>query len=149
MDLYNNPQEYKKNIKNLNEQYLLVVNDLTKKYPQAKAFTEDIKINDIFTNTTSILNRIQSDFFILQDKLKQDIHKISISIKDINKDIENLEKENNKIKKELSSLISIRRGSKQMANDTQYTYQIRFIENSFLLIGIFSIAYKVLSNTFK
>ena len=144
MEIHYKPDEYIKKIKSLSEQYLLILNEITKNYPKAKAFTEDIKTNENFNDTTSILNRIQGDFFVLQDKLNQDTRKISISIKETNKTIEDLNKENKRIKKELSSLISIKNGSKQMANDTRYTYQRQFVENSLLLIGIISVAYKLL-----
>lgn len=149
MDVYSNPIEYKKQINDLSDRYLIILNELTKSYPQAKAFTEDKKINESFNNDTSNFNKIQSDFFILQDKLKQDIQQISISIEDNNKIINILDKENTKIKKELSSLKDIKLGSKQMFKDTRYTYQMRFIENSILFIGILSMAYNLTKRFIK
>lgn len=149
MDVYSNPIEYKKQINDLSDRYLIILNELTKSYPQAKAFTEDKKINETFNNDTSNFNKIQSDFFILQDKLKQDIQQISISIEDNNKIINILDKENTKIKKELSSLKDIKLGSKQMFKDTRYTYQMRFIENSILFVGILSMAYNLTKRFIK
>jgi hypothetical protein len=143
MDVFNDPQDYEKQIKNLDENYMLVLNELSKSYPPAKAFPNDKKLSNTFDKDTANLNTIQSKFFILNDKLKQDIQKISISIEKQNKIIKMLDKENDEIKKKADMLQDSKRGSKQMANDTQYLYQVRFVENSVLLVGIFTIAYKL------
>lgn len=147
--VFNKPSDYEKQIKNLDENYLLALNELSKSYPPAKAFPNDARLSNTFDKDTANLNKVQSNFFILNDKLKQDINDKSILMEKINKSIENLDKENNEIKKKVNMLEDTKRGSKQMANDTQYLYQVRFVENSILVIGVVGIAYKLFKSIRK
>lgn len=138
-----NINDVEKKIKNLDENFIVALNELSKSYPPAKAFPNDKKLSNTFEKDTLNLNKIQSDFFILNDALKQDIQDKSIIIEKLNKTIKQLDKENDEINKKVNMLLDTKRGSKQMAFDTRYLYQVHFVENSLLFIGLLLIAYKL------
>lgn len=138
-----NINDVEKKIKNLDENFIVALNELSKSYPPAKAFPNDKNLSNTFEKDTLNLNKIQSEFFILNDALKQDIQDKSIIVEKLNKTIKQLDKENDEINKKVNMLLDTKRGSKQMAFDTRYLYQVQFVENSLLFIGLLLIAYKL------
>lgn len=135
--------EIENQIKNLDENYKVAINELSKSFPPSKAFPNDKNLEKAFEKDTFNLNKIQSNFFILNDTLKKQLKEKSNLIEKINKSIQTLERENKKLNDQANMLLDTKRGSVQMAKDTQYLYQVRFVENILLFIGTLIIGYKL------
>ena len=141
---YKAPSYYEKKIKELNQRYYLVLDELVKLFPKNKMFPNYLAYSKPFTNDMSNLIKLQADFFLFKNNLESDIDTLDKEIKNINEQIENLEQENKQLTKRLESLQNSNNASHGMLSDTKLLYNQKLLGNWLLFALIVGAGYKYL-----
>ena len=135
-----NAEYYNTMLKELNQNYYLVLNEYTQQYPRAKTHPELKCYTKALEEDMNNLKSIQNDFFMFKNDLEQDIKTAPVNIYKADKMIAKLDKENKILKKSLYKLNNVSNGAEGMFNDSQATYNQTLLGNAYLTIGLLSIA---------
>jgi len=123
------PKKYQKEKNELQTRFSISLSELTNTYPKAKTYPNITNIQKGYQSDSRNFNEVQADLFLLQDHIKQDIQKVSNEIEKINKKLIPIEKENAKLKLQLSSLNNQRLGAQGLFKDTRKLYGQTFFRN--------------------
>lgn len=141
---YKTPSYYEKTMKELNQRYYLILDELVEVFPKNKMYPDYLAYSKPFKNDMSNLIKLQSDFFLYKNDLETDIETLDKEIKSVNEQIENLEIENKQLNKTLESLKNSNNASHGMLSDTKLLYNQKLIGNWLLFAIIVGTGYKYL-----
>jgi len=131
---------YNRILKELNQNYYLVMNEYSQQYPKSKAHPEIKCFSKALEEDMDNLKSLQYDFFLFKNDLEKDIKTTSNEIYKADKMIAKLDKENIKLKGSLTRLSNASLGAEGMFNDSQATYNQSLLGNLYLTVGLFSVA---------
>lgn len=137
---------YNKGLKELDQNYYLVINEYLQQYPRAKTYPETKGYKKALNEDLTNLKSLQSDFFIFKNDLEKDIKTTSMGIYKADKIITKIDKENTKLKASLPWLSQASAGATGMFNDAQATYNQSLLGNVYLIIGMVSVATYIYKN---
>ena len=137
---------YNKVLKELDQNYYLIMNEYTQQYPRAKTYPETKGYKKALDEDLNNLKSLQSDFFIFKNDLEKDIKTTSVGIYKADKMITKLDKENTKLKASLAGLSQVSAGASGMFNDAQATYNQSLLGNVYLSLGMLSVAMYLYKN---
>ena len=123
------PKKYQKEKNELQTRFSISLSELTNTYPKAKTYPNITNIQKEYRSDSRNFNKVQADLFLLQDHIQQDIQNVSNEIERINQKLIPIEKENAKLKLQLSSLNNQRLGAQGLFQDTRKFYNQTFFEN--------------------
>lgn len=131
---------YNKVLKELDNNYYLIMNEYTQQYPRAKTYPDIKNYKKALDEDMNNLKSLQNDFFMFKNDLEKDIKTTSMGIYKADKMITQLEKDNTKLKASLSHLTQVSAAATGMFNDAQATYNQSLLGNVYLTIGMLSVA---------
>ena len=141
---YKTPSYYENTIKELNQRYYLVLDEIVKLFPKQKMYPKYLAYSKPFTNDMTNLNKLQTDFFLFKNSLESDIESLDKDIKKTNEEIDNLEHENKKLSATLESLKNSNNASHGMLEDTNLLYNQQLFGNTLLFLILLGAGYKYL-----
>jgi chromosome segregation ATPase len=141
---YKTPSYYENTIKELNQRYYLVLDEIVKLFPKQKMYPKYLAYSKPFTNDMTNLNKLQTDFFLFKNSLESDIESLDKDIKLTNEEIDNLEHENKKLSATLESLKNSNNASHGMLEDTKLLYNQQLFGNTLLFLILLGAGYKYL-----
>jgi hypothetical protein len=141
---YKEPSFYEKKIKELNQRYYLVLDELVKLFPKNKMYPKYLAYSKPFTTDMSNLIKLQTDFFLFKNELASDIDFVDKNIRRVNEQIENIEDENKELSKTLESLQNSNNASDGMLSDTKLLYNQKLLGNWLLVLILLGTGYKYL-----
>lgn len=134
---------YKNKLHELNSRMNITISEKTHIYPQFKLYPNNEKINKLYKTDLKNIKNLSKDFFMLHNDLQNEINLLGKSIKTADKELIVLDKENEKLLRELNNLKNSDFAAKGMYDDIQYQYNQALFTNimffSVLLgsVGIF------------
>ena len=128
------PNEYKKQLKMLNDRYYLILDELITVYPKYKMKPEDSMYSDTYITDKGNLTKLQKDLFLYKNNLEQTMKTVGEDILVVDKQIMQLEKENSFFKKRLDSLKEGQNASKLLLKNTVYLHNEDLV--AILLLGL-------------
>ena len=128
------PDEYEKKLKELNDRYYLILNELIAVYPKYKMSPESSMYASTYVTDKGNLTKLQKDLFLYKNNLENTIRALGKEILDIDKQIAKLEKENNILKKRLDSLKEGKNAAKLLLKNTVYLHNEDLVSN--ILLGL-------------
>ena len=135
------PTQYTQSLKKLNQDYTVILNELTNSFPYAKAYPRLDKYSSQYNNDEANLTKLQAELFLLLEGLQNDITNVSDSISRTVKQINKLEKDNGKLMIELETLSDLSEGAVGMYNDSNFIYNYKYYENLVFFLIISGLGY--------
>lgn len=121
------PQFFNSKLRELDQRYNLIMNELSNNYKNNKSIKED----------ENNIKKLQNELFLLKNELLNNIDTLSYNIKQYDSQINIFTKENNILKKKFNEIKQKNNGSKGLAHDTQTLYNQYLMGN--YLIGLVSL----------
>lgn len=137
---------YNKGLKELNQNYYLIINEYIRQYPRAKTYPDIKGYKKALDEDMNNLKSIQSDFFMFKNDLEKDIKMTSRGIYKADKMITKLDIENAKLRASLSGLSQASAGATGMFNDAQAIYNQSLLGNIYLTMGMLIISTYIYKN---
>ena len=128
------PDEYEKKLKELNDRYYLILDELITVYPKYKMSPEDSTYTSTYVTDKGNLTKLQKDLFLYKNNLEQTITTVGKDILVVDKQIAILEKENGLLKKRLDSLKEGQNAAKLLLKNTVYLHNEDLVAN--ILLGL-------------
>jgi hypothetical protein len=136
-DPINNPaDDYLTTIKTLEEKLPSILDDFKKYYVFFNKNPNYDEYRRIFENLKSNLSEIESDLFNLSNKLDINIIDTSKELLKYNKLIEQERKRNIKLNSKVSQYDNTYNGSKQLITNYKEMYNLNYLKNIFIFLGI-------------
>ena len=134
---------YTNKLHELNSRMNITISEKAHIYPQFKLYPNNEKINKLYKTDLKNMKNLSKDFFMLHNDLQNEINLLGKSIKTADKELIVLDKENEKLLRELNNLKNSDFAAKGMYDDIQFQYNQALFGNimffSVLLgsVGIF------------
>ncbi len=120
------PSYYDKKIKELDQRFYLVLDELKKSYPIYKVYPDNPEYENIYSNDISNMEKTNIDIFSLKKSIDKDSIILNRIIKHRNKLITKKKEENKELKKQLENLLSGANSSTGMIDQKQDIYNMQF-----------------------
>ena len=133
------PEYYSNKLKELNQNYYLILNEYIQQYPKSKTYSKIPSYAKALDDDKINFEKIQSDFFMLKNELEKDIENMAKDIKNVDKMIIKLNKDNKKLNNSLSNLEQSSETAIGMFNDAQKQYNEYLLGNTYLFFGIIGV----------
>jgi hypothetical protein len=128
------------------QQYFNKLNEISGKFP---GVLDEFKRNyviynqhpdfqeyaNIFSNTKGNLSSINKDLFVLTNNVQQDINKLNENNENLVMELDELEKENEMLKKTLANASGTSNGSEIMNDNAKEQYKEKYIRNLSMIFG--------------
>lgn len=142
------PSQLKKKIKELNQRYFLIIDEIVKTFPKYKSSPKLNSFEDAYNTNINNLRSLQADYFLLQNNLNKNTDELQKEIKQIDDVLYVLEEEIKVLTRELRDLNNSDNAASGMFTDSRNLYNIQFLGNTILFIIIFSMGMSSFSNTY-
>lgn len=133
------PEYYSNKLKELNQNYYLILNEYIQQYPKSKTYSKIPSYAKSLDDDKINFEKIQTDFFILKNELEKEIENAAKDIKNVDKMIIKLNKDNKKLNNSLSNLEQSSETAIGMFNDAQKLYNEYLLGNTYLFFGIIGV----------
>ena len=137
------PDYYKTQLKTLNGDFSVTLNELTNAFPYAKAYPEVTTMTERYSEDKGAMDKVRGDLFLFRDSIEQDIESTTKNIIRIVDQIAKIEKDNAKMMIRLQGLENKREGALGMYDDSKTSYNFKLLENWLMFIGSLGLAYGV------
>lgn len=133
---YNTPEYYKQKITELNTQFSLILDEISKSYSIYKMNPDYPEYQNLYSSNMNNLEKTKSDIFLLQNSLENDNQKLIDYINIADSKIEQLQEENDTLHSKFNYLNSSYNTSDGLIDETQYLYNMKLLELFISLVGI-------------
>jgi len=137
------PSYYDTQLKTLNSDFSVTLNEMTSAFPYAKAYPEITAMTQRYSKDKGAIDTVRADLFLFRDNIEQDIESTSRTIARIIAQIEKVEKDNAKMMIRLQGLEGKRQGAIGMYDDSKTAYNFKLLENWLMFLGSASLAYGI------
>lgn len=137
------PSYYETQLKTLNGDFSVTLNEMTAAFPYAKAYPEITAMTQIYSKDKGAMDSVRADLFLFRDKIEQDIESTSKTIDRVITQIEKVEKDNAKMMVRLQGLENKREGALGMYDDSKTAYKLKLLENWLMFFGSVGLAYGI------
>lgn len=137
------PSYYKIQLKTLNGDFSVTLNEMTSAFPYAKAYPEITAMTQRYSKDKGAMDTVRADLFLFRDNIEQDIESISKTIARIIAQIEKVEKDNSKMMIRLQDLENKREGAIGMYDDSKSAYNFKLLENLLMFLGSIGLVYRI------
>jgi peptidoglycan hydrolase CwlO-like protein len=132
---------YNEQLEALNSQFNSVLDDYKKYYIFSNKNPEYKDYVTAYSNAESTIQTINSKLLKILNDIETKLNKLLQDAFDINSQIEDEKKENDKLKKNLTLIKSNTNGSKEMVSNYKEMYKEKYISNATLFLGLFFSTY--------
>ena len=133
------PSQFKQKIKELNQRYFLIIDEVVKTYPNYKIKENNDMLQDSYKKNLGNLQKLQAEFFLFKNNINKNTETLNDDIKQIDEKIYELDENNKILKQKLDSLTNSDNAAYGMLEDSKHLYKLKSMGNSFLMIIIISI----------
>lgn len=137
------PSYYETQLKTLNGDFSVTLNEMTAAFPYAKAYPNVNAMTERYSEDKGAMDKVRADLFLFRDNLEQDIEITAKTIARIIGQIEKVEKDNAKMMVRLQGLENKREGAIGMYDDTRTAYNFKLLENWLIFLGSVGLAYGI------
>jgi len=138
-DFINNltkPDVYQNQLDTIKSQMPLVLNDFKKYYVFYNKNTSLNEYQQLYNNVKNNLQSLSSQIFVINNNIQSDTELINKELLVINNDLNNEKNKNLKFKNIFGILDSQYNASDEMINDYKINYNMYYLNNTSLIIGI-------------
>ncbi len=133
------PSYYKNKIKELNQRFYLVLDEIRKSYPRYKVFSNNPEYENIYSNDISNMEKINKDFFLLKKSLEKDSVIMNKLIYKKDAQIKLKQKQNEELKGTLQDLITGNNSSIGMIEQKEQAYNHEILNLTMGLVSVLGI----------
>ena len=137
------PSYYETQLKTLNGDFSVTLNEMTAAFPYAKAYPEINAMTERYSKDKGAMDTVRADLFLFRDNLEQDMESTVQTIARIIAQIRNIEKDNSKMIIKLQGLENKREGAIGMYNDSKTAYNFKLLENWLMFLASVGLAYGI------
>jgi len=137
------PSYYETQLKTLNGDFSVTLNEMTAAFPYAKAYPEITAMIQRYSKDKGAMDRVRADLFIFRDNIEQDIESTSKTIARVITQIEKVEKDNANMMVRLQGLENKREGALGMYDDSKAAYNFKLLENWLMFFASVGLAYGI------
>jgi hypothetical protein len=137
------PSYYETQLKTLNGDFSVTLNEMTAAFPYAKAYPNVNAMTERYSEDKGAMDKVRADLFLFRDNLEQDIEITAKTIARIIGQIAKVEKDNAKMMVRLQGLENKREGAIGMYDDTRTAYNFKLLENWLIFLGSVGLAYGI------
>lgn len=137
------PSYYETQLKTLNGDFSVSLNEMTAAFPYAKAYPNVSAMTERYSKDRGTMDTVRADLFVFRDNLEQDIEITANTVARIVAQIEKVEKDNAKMMIRLQGLEDKREGALGMYDDTRTAYNFKLLENWLIFLGSIGLAYGI------
>lgn len=137
------PSYYETQLKTLNGDFSVTLNEMTAAFPYAKAYPNVNAMTERYSEDRGAMDKVRADIFLFRDNLEQDIEITAKTIARIVDQIAKVEKDNAKMMVRLQGLENKREGAIGMYDDTRTAYNFKLLENWLIFLGSVGLAYGI------
>lgn len=137
------PSYYETQLKTLNGDFSVTLNEMTAAFPYAKAYPEITAMIQRYSKDKGAMDRVRADLFIFRDNIEQDIESTSKTIARVITQIDKVEKDNANMMVRLQGLENKREGALGMYDDSKAAYNFKLLENWLMFFASVGLAYGI------
>lgn len=137
------PSYYETQLKTLNGDFSVTLNEMTAAFPYAKAYPEINAMTERYSKDKGAMDTVRADLFLFRDNLEQDMESTVQTIARIIAQIRKIEKDNSKMIIKLQGLENKREGAIGMYNDSKTAYNFKLLENWLMFLASVGLAYGI------
>ena len=137
------PSYYETQLKTLNRDFSVSLNEMTAAFPYAKAYPNVSAMTERYSKDRGTMDTVRADLFVFRDNLEQDIEITANTVARIVAQIEKVEKDNAKMMIRLQGLENKREGALGMYDDSRTAYNFKLLENWLIFLGSIGLAYGI------
>ena len=137
------PSFYETQLKRLNADFSVMLNEMTGSFPYAKAYPNISAMTDRYSKDKGAMDKVRAALFLFRDSIEQDIEITAKTIARIIAQIEKIEKDNAKMMVRLQGLENKREGAIGMYDDSRTAYNFKLLENWLIFFGSVGLAYGI------
>ena len=137
------PSYYATQLKTLNGDFSVTLNEMTAAFPYAKAYPQITAMTQRYSKDKGAMDTVRADLFLFRDNIEQDIESTARTIARIIAQIEKVEKDNAKMMIRLQGLENKREGAIGMYDDSKTAYNFKLLENWIMFLGSVGLAYGI------
>jgi len=137
------PSYYETQLKTLNGDFSVTLNEMTAAFPYAKAYPEITAMIQRYSKDKGAMDRVRADLFIFRDNIEQDIESTSKTIARVITQIGKVEKDNANMMVRLQGLENKREGALGMYDDSKAAYNFKLLENWLMCFASVGLAYGI------
>ena len=137
------PSYYETQLKTLNGDFSVTLNEMTAAFPYAKAYPEITAMTQRYSKDKGAMDRVRADLFIFRDNIEQDIESTSKTIARVITQIDKVEKDNANMMERLQGLENKREGALGMYDDSKAAYNFKLLENWLMCFASIGLAYGI------
>lgn len=137
------PSYYETQLKTLNGDFSVTLNEMTAAFPYAKAYPEITTMIQRYSKDKGAMDRVRADLFIFRDNIEQDIESTSKTIARVITQIGKVEKDNANMMVRLQGLENKREGALGMYDDSKAAYNFKLLENWLMCFASVGLAYGI------
>ncbi len=142
------PSYFNQNIKELNQRYFLIIDEIVKTFPKYKSSPKLNSFEEPYNKNINNLRNLQAEYFLLKNNLNKNTDELQKEIKQIDDVLYVLEEEIKVLTRELRDLNNSDNAASGMFTDSRNLYNIQFFGNTILFIIIFSMGVSSFSSTY-
>ena len=144
------PTDYNSKIQTLKEQFYPILSDYKQAFVNTNKYPDLNEYQQIYASSKANLDTVLSGIFSTKTSIEYDLETLKDNLLDLDKKITYEKSLNTKLTKKYGQLTGDNNGSDVMLDDSKNLYQIQYVANVTLFIGIFlftGVIYKVFKQT--
>jgi phosphotransferase system IIB component len=129
-------EKFNEQINNIKRSFFSVLDDFKKYYVYYNKNPEVEEFQNFYANSTSQLQSLNSDMFLLTNNIQKNIQDLSSKMTIISMKLDDEKKLNEQLTKLMNNIQTTQNGSVIMIDDAKEEYNIQYYKNLQLFIGI-------------
>jgi septal ring factor EnvC (AmiA/AmiB activator) len=142
------PSTYETRNNELNQRYVIIVDEIVKTYPNYKASPKFNSYSQAYERNMGNLQRLQTEYFLFKNNLIKDTNELQKDIKQIDDMIYELEEETKVKREEYAYLKNSDNAAHGQLTDSKYLYNQQLLGNWLLFLTFSGMTYNLFKTTF-
>lgn len=139
------PSTYENLNNELNQRYVIILDEIVKTYPSYKANTKINSYSNSHEKNMSNLQQLQTDYFLFKNNLSKNTDELQKDIKQIDEMLYELEEEMKKQREEYNNLKNSDNAAYGQLTDSKILYNQQLLGNWLLLMMFSGLTYNLLT----
>ena len=142
------PTTYETLNNELNQRYVIIVDEIVKTYPNYKANPKFNAYSQAYKNNMSNLQKLQTEYFLFKNNLTKNTDELQKEIKQIDEMLYELEEETKLKREEYAYLKNSDNAAHGHLSDSKTLYNQQLLGNWLLFLTFSGMTYTLLTTTF-
>jgi hypothetical protein len=140
----NTPEYFTNKLKELNQRYVIILDEVVKTYPSYKANPKFNRYEKDYEKNISNLLKLQTDYFLFKNNIVKANTDLQKDIKQIDEMLYELEEENKILREEYAYLTNSNNAARGMLTDSTTLYNQQLTGNWLLFLILSGLSYTLL-----